>query len=177
MLLVAAAAACSGGGSSSATSSSVPTATTLPGSGTVSLGGRVYTVAAPGQTLSLDDIKVRVHGVRWVRSAGVPAAPPGTTRYAIATLTVANAGTVPYRIALTQIWLLDPARVPYLAAARSSAPRPLVGAELAPGGSRTGTLVFPAPRKFPAGSLLVYRFADAGAIAKAKHVGIARFQS
>ena len=171
------AAACSGGGSAATTTGSIPTVTVLPASGTVQMGGRVYTVAAPGTTLALDDIHVRLHAIRWVRSAGVATPPPGTRGYGVAILTVTNPGPVPRRLSPTQIWLLDPAQQPYLTAARSDALHPLVGRVVGAGRSVTGTLVFPTPRRFAAGSLLVYRFADSTAIARAKHVGIARFGS
>jgi hypothetical protein len=43
-----------------------------------------------------------------------------------------------------------------------------------PGATVTGTLVYPAPQR-ETGYLLVYRFADAKAIAKAKHVGLLKY--
>ncbi|MGN6379203.1 MAG: DUF4352 domain-containing protein [Gaiellales bacterium] len=155
----------------------MPQAKTLPTSGTVRLpDGRVYTVAAPGTPLVLDDIKVRLLSVNWVRSAGVANPPPGTSRYAVVVLSVQNLSSAAHTIPVTQFWLLDPGLHEYLPRARSSVPQPLVGKRVEPGAGVRGSLVFPTPGEFARGTLLVYRFADAAAIAHAKHVGILRLQ-
>jgi hypothetical protein len=91
--------------------------------------------------------------------------------YALVTLTVTNLTHASQQVALTQIWLRNSAGAPYLAAATASVPRNLLRLPILPGKSVTGTLVYPAPRR-ETGYLLVYRFADAKAIAKAKHVGL-----
>jgi hypothetical protein len=70
-----------------------------------------------------------------------------------------------------QIWLRNAAGAPYLAAATAGVPRNLLGLPIPAGKSVTGTLVYPAPQR-ETGYLLVYRFGDAKAIAKAKHVGL-----
>jgi hypothetical protein len=154
----------------------VSTATTLPTSGTVAFtDGRVYTVAPLDSTLRLDDIAVRVRGVVWRRSVDVGFSPPGTKIYGVVTLTVTNPTKSTQRIGLTQIWLRDGSGHPYLAAARSGVPRNLLHLPIPPGASVTGTLVYPTPRR-ETGYLLVYRFADSNAIAKAKHVGLLRYR-
>jgi hypothetical protein len=48
------------------------------------------------------------------------------------------------------------------------------GHPIPPGSSYTGNLTFGLPRRLP-GGLLVYRFADANAIAHAQRVGVARY--
>jgi hypothetical protein len=180
--LVVAAAGCSGGSSGAASStapstraSSVRHAATLPDQGTVQLpNGRIYTVAPPGGALRLSDIQVRVRSLAWSRSADVGSAPPGTHAYATVRLAVTNRGSKASPVTLTQFWLVDGAGNEYVAAARARVAEPLVGARVGPGATVEGTLVFPAPSRFAGGSLLVYRFADASAIAHAKHLGIAR---
>jgi hypothetical protein len=183
---VLAAAGCSGGSSTpAATTSSVRTASTLPTSGTVKLpDGRIYTVSAPGRPLRLDDVEVDLRKVKWSKSVKlytpthqVLQPPPGTSDYAIAKVSVTNLGKVTRRVTLTQFWLLDPSRHEYLAAASSNVPRNLVGRLVNPGQTLRGTLVYPTAGSFSTGALLVYRFADSAAIAKARHVGLARFQS
>jgi Domain of unknown function (DUF4352) len=173
-------AACSSGGSSSlptTAASTIRTVTVLPKSGTVRLDGRIYTVADVGQTLQLGDISVRLKSIGWRHSVHVKVTPPGTTEYAVVTLTLTNRAATINRVGLTQFWLLDANRHPFLAAGGAGVPRPLVGLAIAAGGTVTGQLVFPVPARFGNGTLLVYQFADAAAIAKAAHVGIARFGS
>jgi hypothetical protein len=172
------AAACSGGGSASSTpagstAASVPTAATLPPHGTVKLSdGVIYTVVAPGATLKLDNVTLRIDNLRWDKSVSVPITPPGTRVYAVFTVTVINLSGGDTTLSPTQIWLRNEGNRPFLAAGRAAVPRPLVGAALPAGGSVTGTLVFPLPAKL-AGGLLVYRLGDLPATAK--HVGIARY--
>jgi Domain of unknown function (DUF4352) len=175
---VLAAAGCSGSSSPPATgTASVRTASTLPASGTVKLpDGRIYTVAAPGQPLRLDDVEVDLRRVKWSKSVKVAVAPPGTSEYAIVKASVTNRSKVTRKITLTQFWLLDPSRHEYLAAPGSNVPRDLVGRLINPGQTVRGTLVYPTAGRFSTGTLLVYRFADSAAIAKARHVGLARFQ-
>jgi hypothetical protein len=177
--VVLAAAGCSGGSSTPvASTASVRTASTLPDSGTVKLpDGRIYTVAAPGQPLRLDDVQVDLRRVRWSKSVKVTVAPPGTSDYAIVKASVTNRGKLTRKITLTQFWLLDPSRHEYLAVPSSNVPGNLVGRVVHPGQTVRGTLVYPTAGRFSAGTLLVYRFADSAAIAHAKHVGLARFQS
>jgi hypothetical protein len=177
MLLLAA--ACSGGGSASggtpATSSapSVPTAETLPRSGTVKLSdGIIYTVVAPGATLKLDNVTLRINHVAWSRHISVAAEPPGTRIYGVFSVTVGNRSDQDVTLGLTQIWLRNEGNRPFLAAGQAGVPTPLVGAALPAGGTVTGTLVFPLPSKLE-GGLLLYRLGDLPATAK--HVWIARY--
>jgi hypothetical protein len=177
MLLVAA--ACSGGGSASgghpATSTvpSVPTVDTLPRTGTVKLSdGVIYTVVAPGTTLKLDNVTLRIDSVEWRRHVSVAVEPPGTRIYAVFTVTVGNRSSEDATLGPTQIWLRNEGNRPFLAAGQADVPHPLVGASLPAGETITGTLVFPLPAKL-AGGLLVYRLGDLPATAK--HVGIARY--
>ena len=173
-----AAAGCSGGSSTpAATTSSVRTASTLPASGTVKLpDGRIYTVSAPGHPLRLDDLEVDLRKVKWSKSVKIPVAPPGTSAYAIVKASVTNRSKVTRKITLTQFWLLDPSRHEYLAAAGSNVPGNLINRLINPGQTLRGTLVYPTAGRFSSGELLVYRFADATAIARARHVGLARFE-
>jgi Domain of unknown function (DUF4352) len=165
-------AACGGGGGSSSAPATAPRVSTLPTSGTVTYtDGRVYTVAPVHTTLRLDDINVRVQSVTWQRSVKVGFRPPGTRMFALVRLTVTNLTHATQRVALTQIWLRNAAGAPYLAAAVASVPRNLLTLPIAPGKAVTGTLVYPVPQR-ETGYLLVYRFGDAKAIAKAKHVGL-----
>jgi hypothetical protein len=136
--------------------------------------GRIYTVAAAGTPLQLDDIRVVLRSLRWERSVGATVSPPGTRTFAVVKLMVQNLGSSPGAITATQFWLLDSANQEYLTESHTDVPDPLVGRRVAAGASVSGTLVFPAPRKFTSQTLLVYRFADAAAIARAKHVGILR---
>ena len=164
--------ACGGGSHPKTTGSTktVPTVATLPQSGTVRLKSRpgtVYTVAARGQTLRLDDISVRVLSVTWTRHAQVTVAPPGTRIFAVVRLVVGNPGHSPETVARTLIWLQ--AGAPSLAAAGS-----LIGANVPAGGSAHGTLVFGLPARPASPLLLVYRFADGEAIAHATHLGLLR---
>jgi hypothetical protein len=161
-----------GGGATSNGPASAPPASTLPTSGTVTYtDGRVYTVAPLHTALRLDDVVVRVRSVVWRRSVKVGFKPPGTTTYGLVTLTVTNLTHASQKVALTQIWLRNAAGAPYLAAATASVPKNLLGLPIPAGKSVTGMLVYPAPQR-ETGYLLVYRFGDAKAIAKAKHVGL-----
>jgi hypothetical protein len=177
-------AGCSSGGGSTAASSGPNRVATLPTSGTVTYtDGRVYTVAPLGTVLRLDDMAVRVQSVVWkpkvdLGSVGGTAVtpPPGTKTYGVVTLTVTNRTKKPERVGLTQIWLRDAAGSPYLAAATATVPHSLLGLSIPPGNSVTGSLVYPTPQK-ETGYLLVYRFDDARAIAKANHVGLLRYAS
>ena len=136
--------------------------------------GRIYTVAPLGKVLRLDDISVRVARVVWRQSITTAFKPPGTKIYGLVTLTIANLSKAAQEVGPTQIWLRDAAGNPHLAAAGAQIPQNLLKIRIAPGKSVSGTLVFPAPRR-ETGYLLVYRFADASAIAKAKHVGLLRY--
>lgn len=168
-------AGCSSGGGDSSAPAKPPPSSTLPTSGTATYtDGRVYTVAPSGSLLRLDDLSVRVSSVVWKRSVKVGFRPPGTKVYGLVTLTVANRTSRSQRVGLTQIWLRDAAGHPFLAAAEASVPRNLLDLPIGPGKSVTGTLVYPTPRR-ESGYLLVYRFADAKAIARAKHVGLLRY--
>jgi Domain of unknown function (DUF4352) len=176
-LLALAAAGCMGGGSSPTSSqgsgSAVPAASTLPQSGTARLpDGIVYTVAAPGATLRLDNLTLRILGVTWRRSVTGATAPPGTRMFAVVRVRLANtSSTEPGTVTPTQIWLRSTLNRTYLASGASDANDRVIGSELAPGQGVTGALVFPVPGKLE-GGLLVYRFGDTPA--KARHVGIAR---
>ena len=178
--MLLAAAACSGGGSASAghptssTAPTVPTADALPRTGTVKLSdGVIYTVVAPGATLKLDNVTLRIDKVEWLKhlSVAVPP-PPGTRVFAVFTVTVDNRSSEDATLGLAQIWLRNEGNRPFLAAGQADVPHPLVGASLPAGETITGTLVFPLPAKL-AGGLLVYRLGDLPATAK--HVGIARY--
>ena len=171
-LTLAGCAGSGGGGGTSNGPASAPPASTLPTSGTVTYtDGRVYTVAPLHTALRLDDVVVRVRSVVWRPSVKVGFKPPGTTTYGLVTLTITNLTHTSQKVALTQIWLRNAAGAPYLAAATANVPRNLFGLPIPAGKSVTGTLVYPAPQR-ETGYLLVYRFADAKAIAKAKHVGL-----
>jgi hypothetical protein len=178
LALLLLAAACSGGGSTpstppASTATSVPTVATLPPHGTVKLSdGVIYTVVAPGNTLRLDNVTLRIDNVRWEKSVSVPFRPLGTRVYAVFTVTVTNLSGDDTALSATQIWLRNQGNRPFLAAGQADVPRPLVGAKLPAGGSVTGTLVFPLPAKL-SGGLLLYRLGDLPATAK--HVGIARY--
>jgi hypothetical protein len=165
-------AGCGGGGGTSSAPNTAPPSSTLPTSGTVTYtDGRQYTVAPLHTLLRLDDITVRVRSVVWERSVKVAFKPPGTHIYAVVTLTVTNLTHAPQKLALTQIWLRNAAGFPYLAAATANVRKNLLGLPIGAGKSVTGTLVYPVPER-ETGYLLVYRFGDAKAIAKAKHVGL-----
>src|SRR3954447_10143594 len=120
LVLALVAAGCMGGGGSSsgstAGSSSVPTATTLPSSGTVKLpDGTVYTVAAPGQTVRLDNLTLRIVQLSWRSSVPGAVAPPGTRLYAVFRVRLANIGTAAGTVAPTQIWLRNTLNHTFLA--------------------------------------------------------------
>jgi hypothetical protein len=178
------AAGCSSGGGSSAASSGPKRVSTLPTSGTVTYtDGRVYTVAPLGSVLRLDDIAVKVQRVVWKphvdlgEVGGVTIKPPpGTKTFGLVTLAVKNMTQKSERIGLTQIWLRNAAGSPYLAAATANVPDNLLKMTIPPGKTVTGTLAYPTPAK-ATGYLLVYRFDDAKAIAKASHVGLLRYAS
>jgi hypothetical protein len=175
-------AGCAGSGSSSTGSSGPARVATLPTSGTVTFtDGRVYTVAPLGAVLHLDDIEVRVRSVAWkprvdLGSVGGVAVkpPPGTKTFGVVTLTVTNKSTRPERLGVTQIWLRNAAGSPYLASATARVPDNLLRMPIPPGKSVTGALVYPTPQQ-ETGYLLVYRFDDSTAIAKATHVGLVRY--
>ena len=166
----------SGGGGSSAGPSGPPVVTRLPTSGTVRYkgDGRIYTIAPLGRVLRLSDIDVQVRGVVYRRSVKVAFKPPGTTTFAVVTLTVTNTTKARQVIGPTQIWLRNPTGFPYLAAQTTAVPKNLLTTPIGAGAAVTGTLVFPVPRH-ETGYLLVYRFGDAKAIAKAKHVGLVKY--
>jgi hypothetical protein len=178
LALLLLAAACSGGGSATSTGGGptenpVPTADTLPPSGTVRLSdGVVYTVVAPGATLKLDNVTLHIDHLQWRRHVSVAIKPPGTRVYAVFTVTMGNLSGSDETVLPTQIWLRNEGNRPFLAASQAGVPDPLVGAMLPAGGKVTGTLVFPLPQKL-AGGLLVYQLGDLPATAK--HVGIARY--
>jgi uncharacterized protein DUF4352 len=185
LVLVAACLAGCGSGGDSATGSSGPKrVATLPTSGTVTYtDGRVYTVAPLGSVLHLDDIDVKVRGVAWKPKvdlgsvAGVAIKPPpGTRTFGVVTLTVTNKSRRPERLGVTQIWLRNAAGSPYLASATARVPDNLLRMPIPAGKSVTGALVFPTPQE-ETGYLLVYRFDDSKAIAKASHVGLLRYAS
>jgi Domain of unknown function (DUF4352) len=177
-LLVAAALAgggCSGGGAAtSGGSNTAPPSSTLPVSGTVTYtDGKVYTVAPLGSTLVLDDVSIKVDGVEWTRDVGAPL-PPGTTVFAVVRVTLTNTSGADQTVAPTQIWLLDSKNHAFFASAAAHVDHPLVGMSIGPGESATGTLAYPTHGR-QKGNLLVYRFADATAIAHATHVGLVRY--
>jgi ABC-type glycerol-3-phosphate transport system substrate-binding protein len=177
LAIVLATAACSGG-SSAATSAgsgpSAPAATVLPASGTVKLSdGITYTVAAPGTTLRLDNLTLRIMGLRWEKHVPVTVTPPGTRVFAVFTVAIANNSDQAATVQPTQVWLRTTLNHTYLAAPGANTPRPLIGRQLQAGERTTGTLAFPLPGKQP-GGLLVYRFGDTPA--GARHVGIARYR-
>ncbi|HYW28705.1 MAG TPA: DUF4352 domain-containing protein [Gaiellales bacterium] len=179
LLLALIAAGCMGGSGSASTvgsggTSAVPAAQTLPASGTAKLpDGKVYTVAAPGQTLRLDNLTLRIIALQWRSSVPGAIALPGTKLYAVFRVRLDNASaTQPGTVAPTQIWLRNTLNHTFLASGTAKVANQLIGKTLAPGEALTGTLVFPVPGK-QQGGLLVYRFGDTPA--KATHVGIARF--
>jgi Domain of unknown function (DUF4352) len=175
-LLVAGCSSGGGGGSSSAGPAGPPVVSKLPTSGTVRYkgDGRIYTIAPLGHILRLDDIDVQVGGVAWRKSVRVTFKPPGTTTYAVVTLTVTNVTKSRQTIGPTQIWLRNAAGFPYLAAQTTGVPKNLLTTPIPSGESVTGVLVFPVPQR-ETGYLLVYRFDDAKAIAKAEHVGLVEY--
>jgi uncharacterized protein DUF4352 len=178
LLLACLAAGCGDSGSSGQTTGaggssqlSAPAATSLPREGTVTLPDkRVWTVVGPGKPLQLDDIVLVVRRVTWKQGAGAANATLGSKVHATATVTITNSGREDAAISPTQLWLYDSRNVAHLAA-----PGGLIGRPVPAGGRVTGRVVFPMPGK-TAGGLLVYSFADAAAIAKATHVGLARYQ-
>ena len=184
VLVAACLAGCGSGGDSSTGSSGPKRVATLPTSGTVTYtDGRVYTVAPLGDVLHLDDIDVKVQGVVWKPKvdlgsvAGVTIKPPpGTKTFGVVTLTVTNKSHRPERLGVTQIWLRNAAGSPYLASATARVPANLLRMPIPAGKAVTGVLVFPTPQE-ETGYLLVYRFDDSKAIAKASHVGLLRYAS
>ena len=179
LIAVLAAAGCGGGGSATSGGpvNTAPAAKTLPATGTVTLpDGKVYTVVAPGQTLTLNDLTLKILSVHWRHSMAVAVPPPGTRTYAVVAATIKNTGSDQAVVAPTQIWLLDQAGHTHLAAQVAHLPGQLIGRAVPSGQERSGLLVYPMPARTP-GSLLVYTFADAQAIAGATHVGVARYAS
>ena len=166
----------SGGGGSSSGQSGPPVVTRLPTSGTVRYkgDGRIYTIASLGRPLRLSDIDVQVRSVAYRPSVRVAFKPPGTKTFAVVTLTVTNTSKRPQIVGPTQIWLRNATGFPYLAERTTAVPKDLLTTPVPAGGTLTGTLVFPVPQR-ETGYLLVYRFGDAKAIAKAKHVGLVRY--
>jgi uncharacterized protein DUF4352 len=179
LIAVLAAAGCGGGGSATTAGSAdtAPHAKTLPPTGTVTLpDGKVYTVVGPGQTLTLKDLTFKIISVHWRASMAVAGKPPGTRIYAVVAATIKNTGSEQATVGPTQIWLLDQGGHTHLAAQVSHLPGQLIGKAVPAGQAVSGLLVYPMPAKAP-GSLLVYTFADAQAIAGATHVGVARYAS
>jgi hypothetical protein len=184
VLVAASLAGCGSGGDSSTGSAGPKRVATLPTSGTVTYtDGRVYTVAPLGDVLHLDDIDVKVERVDWKPKvdlgtvAGVAVKPPpGTKTFGVVTLTVTNKSRRKERLGVTQIWLRNAAGSPYLASATARVPDNLLRMPIPAGKSVTGALVFPTPQQ-ETGYLLVYRFDDSKAIAKASHVGLLRYAS
>jgi|tagenome__1003787_1003787.scaffolds.fasta_scaffold20983169_6 hypothetical protein len=177
MLLACVLGACGDSGSSAPSSAAIstlsaPAATELPPEGSVTLPDkRIWTVVAPHRRLQLDDITVVVQRVDWKPGPGTKQAPLGTRVHAVATISIRNTGSKAAKVLPTQFWLIDERNLtlPHLPAGSG-----LVGKEVAAGEEMTGTLTFPMPAKVP-GGILVYSFADAAAIAKATHVGFARY--
>ncbi|HVG69152.1 MAG TPA: hypothetical protein VM785_13200 [Gaiellales bacterium] len=177
ILAYALASGCSGSSSGSSSASAVSsketvrTAQTLPARGTVKLpDGRVYTVAAPGQVLRLDDVTLNINGMDWMSTATLDGNfPPGTKYVATAAITIGNTTSDPQTVGPTQIWLLS-GSTPFLAN-----PGGIVNKQVPAGKTRDGKVSFYLPRK-QVGGLLLYRFADSTAIAEAKHVGVARYR-
>jgi len=89
-------------------------------------------------------------------------------------VTLTNTSGANQTVAPTQIWLLDSKNHAFFASPTAKVGHPLVGTSLAPGQTTTGTLVYPTPGR-QTGNLLVYRFADATRIARARHVGLVRY--
>ena len=178
LIAVLAAAGCGGGSATSAGSiNTAPHAKTLPATGTVTLpDGKVYTVVAPGQTLILKDLTFKIISVRWRQSITATGTPPGTRIYAVVAATLKNTGSEQATVGPTQIWLLDQGGHTHLAVQVAHLPGQLVGKAVPAGQAVSGLLVYPMPARTP-GSMLVYTFADAQAIAGATHVGVARYAS
>ena len=176
ILASALAAGCSGsssGSSSTGAGSSketVRTAQSLPAQGTAKLpDGRVYTVAAPGQVLRLDDVTLHIAGLTWSLAPDSTQVPPGVKYVATADVTIGNTTTDAQTVGPTQIWLLSGSST-FVAN-----PGGIIGKQVPAGKTRDGKVSFYLPRK-QVGGLLLYRFADADAIAKATHVGVARYR-
>jgi hypothetical protein len=176
LLVVAAAvgAGCSDGGESEGATVSPATAARAASDPAVITGedGRTYRVAGRGEMLTLDDVAVRVTRVRWEEPRPGAAVPPGTDVVAVVTLVVANRSEADQRVAPLQFWFVDAAGNTHLGGPAGGGPR-LPGATLAPGAELAGRLAFPLPVRTD-GSLLVYRFADAGKIAGARRMGLVR---
>jgi hypothetical protein len=127
-----------------------------------------------GRTLRLDDIALQIHHVSWARTVPGAIKPPGTSVFAVVEVTVTNRTSKPQTVGPTQIWLIDAGMQVFLGSPHAQVSRPVFGHPIPPGGSYTGNLTFGLPRRLP-GGLLVYRFADANAIAHAQRVGVARY--
>ena len=176
ILASALAAGCNGSSSGSSSSGAVSskqtvrTAQSLPGQGTAKLpDGRVYTVAAPGQVLRLDDVTLHIDGLTWSPAPNSTQVPPGVKYVATADVTIGNTTTDPQTVGPTQIWLLAGSTT-FVAN-----PGGIIGKQVPAGKTRDGKVRFYLARK-QVGGLLLYRFADADAIAKATHVGVARYR-
>jgi hypothetical protein len=177
-LIVASALAAGCNGSSSGSSGAAPassketvrTAQTLPAQGTVRLpDGRIYTVAAPGEVLRLDDVTLKINGLTWSQASDPDAVPPGVKYVATADLTIGNTTSQAQTVGPTQIWLLAGT------ATFVANPGGIINKPVPAGETRNGKVSFFVPRK-QIGGLMLYRFADAAAIAKATHVGVARYR-
>ena len=160
------------GGSGSDSSSAAFTGTAPP--------QQHVTIAPPGSVLKLGDVSVKIMRFEWQKHVAAVVKLPGTRIYAVVRLRVTNTGDTPGTAVPTQFWLLDSARHEFLALPKAQVPDPLIpqpltGRTVAPGASIAGSLVFGTPGRFDSGSVLVYQFKDARAIAKATSVGLARF--
>jgi hypothetical protein len=180
-LLAVLLAGCAGGGEAGGTGAAAPaadasTAASGASAPAVVVGGdeRTYEVATAPAPLRLDDIAVRVLDVRLRPRDDVVAPPPGTVVYARLRLAVRNLGDRTRRVLPTQLWLLDTAGNTYLAGTTHDDDA-LVGRRVAPGATVRGTIVFPLPTR-RAATLLVYRFADAAAIARAGTAGLIQLE-
>jgi hypothetical protein len=180
LLTLLLASACSGGGSASSgappasSGPSVQEVTQLPASGTVRYSGRIYTVAARGTTLKLDDVTLRIDTFGWSKNVPVQVKPPGTATFGVFQLTITNLSDQDVTLRATQIWLLDEGNHPFIPAPGAQVDNPLIGKVVPAGGTVTGTLVYAVPKRV-SGGLLLYRLADAEGIAKAEHVGLLRY--
>jgi hypothetical protein len=94
--------------------------------------------------------------------------------FAVVQVTVTNRTSKPQKVGPTQIWLIDAGMQVFLGSPGAQVSHPVIGHTIPPGGRYTGSLTFGLPRRLP-GGLLVYRFADAKAIAHAQRVGVARY--
>ncbi len=165
MALALTVAACSGSGGGSSTTTATSTGPPKP----------TYTIAKPGTELQLGDISVSIVSIDWRRHVSNTVAIPGTHIYAVVSLRVTNSGTDTGTITPTQFWLLDSSHHEFLASPKAGVASPLIGRAVHPGATVTGTLAFGTPLRFGTGSILVYQFEDAHAIASATKVGLVQF--